>query len=523
MLTADTIRLVITNVGFIASAILSISLGLFVLYKNPRKDTHILMFLAALFGAIFMVSHAIGINIADAELSRRVFLFNMTSLLLVCFNTHLVLIVTGKIQTQKTVMKAIYAVAALLIVFFLTFSNEYMQDSHPVLYFTNYYNPGPLYNLDNIFYFGVIIYFLYHLYKGFMQASDQQKNRLWYFALGFTWAYGVGSLPLIPIHYPGFDPIFSIFTGLWTIPLAYGIIKEDLFDIRIIAKRALIYLMLVIASTMGLIAVNLANILILELNPNFPIWILPLVSSFFGIGVGVLVWKRVRESDLLKYEFINVVTHKFRTPMTYTKFSIEELRGNPSDEVRHSAVDRIEIANNKLIELTNVLVQASQSEEGNYLYARKRTNLNDLIEEMLHTHRGDIAAKMLTLQKDLEPGLKPVMVDLIRIKSVLQIILENAIMYSHKGGSITISTKNDGGSVVCSVKDSGIGISREQMPLIFSKFFRTPAALTIDTEGMGIGLYMAKNIVERHGGKIWAKSEGEGKGTTFFVSLKATK
>ncbi|HEY4498564.1 MAG TPA: ATP-binding protein [Candidatus Paceibacterota bacterium] len=524
MITPNVLELLVTNVGFIASAILTFGLGSFVLYKNPRKDTHLLMFLTTMTAVVYMVCHILGINQEDPEISRWAFwIGNIAVLFMVCINTHLVLIITGKLSSQKKVMVFFYISAGLLATLFFLFSRSFMQPSRPLLYFTNYYNPGPLYEVDNIFYFAVIIYFLYHLYHGFLKANFQQKNRLWYFTLAFTWAYVVGSIPLIPLYYKDFDPIFSIFTGLWAIPLAYGILKEDLFDIRIIAKRALVYLMLIIASTFGLIAVNLANIFLLESYPDFPIWVIPLVSSFIGIGIGVLVWKRVRESDLLKYEFINVVTHKFRTPMTYIKFSIEELRGNPGKEMEKASVDRIEIANNKLIELTNVLVQASQSEGGEYIYARKEVNLNDLVEEILYTHRGDIASKLLTVNKETEPYLHSVLVDIVRIKSVLQIIIENAIMYSYRGGTISIVTSNQGNTLLCSVKDSGIGIARAQLPLIFSKFFRTQSATSIDTEGLGLGLYIAKNIIQRHGGKIWATSEGENKGSTFYVSLKAAK
>jgi len=105
---------------------------------------------------------------------------------------------------------------------------------------------------------------------------------------------------------------------------------------------------------------------------------------------------------------------------------------------------------------------------------------------------------------------------------VLQILLDNAAHYCPAGGPVIITIISQGGrSIVVRVADTGVGISKDELPRIFNKFFRGTEAKKIDTEGMGIGLFMARRTIEKQGGKLWAESAGENKGSTFFIRLPA--
>jgi signal transduction histidine kinase len=98
-------------------------------------------------------------------------------------------------------------------------------------------------------------------------------------------------------------------------------------------------------------------------------------------------------------------------------------------------------------------------------------------------------------------------------------MVDNAIGYTPLGGIVKISLRRTGRNTVCSITDTGIGMSKEDLPLIFSKFYRGKEARSTDTEGLGIGLYIAREIVNRHKGKMWAESDGANKGSTFSFSL----
>jgi signal transduction histidine kinase len=111
-----------------------------------------------------------------------------------------------------------------------------------------------------------------------------------------------------------------------------------------------------------------------------------------------------------------------------------------------------------------------------------------------------------------------VLVDAAQVRAVVQNLLENAIKYTMKGGTVVIKLEVAGKDVQLSVKDSGIGIPKEQQSQIFTRFFRAGNVLTMEPSGSGLGLYMVRKIVEQHGGKVWFESV-EGKGSTFFVTF----
>jgi signal transduction histidine kinase len=115
------------------------------------------------------------------------------------------------------------------------------------------------------------------------------------------------------------------------------------------------------------------------------------------------------------------------------------------------------------------------------------------------------------------------MCDSAHIKFVIKTIIENAIQYTKEGGNINVRNVIDHDKILFSVKDNGIGINPNEIKLIFSKFYRTEEARSMDTEGMGIGLFVAKEIINRHKGKIQAESQGINKGSTFSFWIPKTE
>lgn len=115
----------------------------------------------------------------------------------------------------------------------------------------------------------------------------------------------------------------------------------------------------------------------------------------------------------------------------------------------------------------------------------------------------------------MEPNLPKIKVDKDRIIQVLTNLVGNALQYTPSGGKVTIFVRREPSDLLFSVMDSGIGISADQIPLIFNRFYRTDKSRTRTSGGSGIGLTIAKALVKAHGGKIWAESMGEGQGSTF--------
>jgi len=231
---------------------------------------------------------------------------------------------------------------------------------------------------------------------------------------------------------------------------------------------------------------------------------------------------QLRQLDKSKSEFLSIASHQLRTPLTAIKgwiSMIEEGDLGAIPEKFKRPMDVVYASNERLIRLVNDLLNISRIESGRQKYEFKYNDLNSLVQEVITKLKLQIEAKKLKLiYEQPKVALPKVWCDGEKIHEVMMNFVDNAVKYSLKG-SINVSLKIDDGMVTYSVKDNGVGITKNNMQLLFKKFSRGEGSFLINTEGTGLGLYVAKLVVEAHGGKIWAESEGEGKGSTFLFSI----
>ncbi|MDO8492571.1 MAG: HAMP domain-containing sensor histidine kinase [bacterium] len=285
------------------------------------------------------------------------------------------------------------------------------------------------------------------------------------------------------------------------------------------AWKAVFFTLLLILVGFFLTALNFFDERILAFLPFLPPWSLAAFSGGIVVILSVYVWVRERRFEVLKYEFVNIVTHKFRTPLTYVNWSIENLKKNQTGDERAESVRQIENASNRLIELTDILVGMAKIDEG-YAYVFKATSFREIIENTLKLYIDHIKEKNIKFNIEMSYDLPLIAVDVKRIEFVVKVLLENAFKYTPQGGLIDMKVALENNKAIrFSITDTGIGIKSEDLPHIFSKFFRSHEATGADTEGMGLGLYISRNIIKRHGGKIWAESGGNNTGATFTFEI----
>jgi len=514
------ILLIIHNFGYLGCILLSGVLGLFILAHGWNKKPNILYFLTAYTYIFYCVSYLLAVNLTDAYAAQMAAHFMMITMAIVAVNAHLAFSVFGLEAKHKKFLIAMYSSGIAIFLFYMQDISRFSGPLTSAAYFAHFPQGGPYYFLFEIFVFWVIIYFLATLILLYRKADPVEKNRLKYFILAFVWGYGF-SIPAF-MNISGFrqiDMVVTVFIGLYTIPLGYGVFRYNLIDIRIAAKNAAIYILYTVFFGALITGVNILNNYILVHDYNFPIWILPGISGIFIMIAGLLMWRKIREADLLKYEFINNISHKFRTPLTHIRWLAEDLREMETQEERNKAVEQIQFASMRLFELTNIVMDASQSTSQFYLYHFTNVDLAQLISEIDKAHKDQMEQKRLQLHIDVGPDVLHVKADKARLQFALQILFENSLIYTPVGGLMDIKVRQIGDEIIITFKDNGIGIREEDIPYLFSKFYRSTNARHADTEGMGIGLYMAKTIVEKHNGRIWAESKGENQGSKFSIAL----
>ncbi|MDE2038374.1 MAG: HAMP domain-containing histidine kinase [Patescibacteria group bacterium] len=517
-----TIHLIAHNAVTTASILFSLGYILFLMSQRPLKTVHWTLALTFAFVVVFEVSHMIGVNVSDPLLSRDILMWNLSVIAISVVNFHCVMAALGLDREKRTLIASIYALGAAFIGFYLLFPDAFLLASTPKMYFPEYYVPGKLYLLSRLVFQGAIpVYFIYLLIHTYRRTADfVEKNRLLYFAAALFLGWGFGAVPPLLIFDIPVDPLYGmLFPIFFGIPFIYAVLHYDLLDIRIIAKRAFLYGISITVVGGLLTLFNASSQFIQASYPGFPEWVMPMISALIAVGIGVVVWRQLRQGDVLKYEFITTVTHKFRTPLTHIKWAGENLSKMALPEEAKEQLGYISSANTKLVELTDVLAQTSDSDSGYFRYKVSEDDLSALATETAGHSQEHAAAAGIAIRTEIEPGVRASF-DAGRIGFVMQTLIDNAIDYSPAGGSVTISAKADGGDAVFSVKDGGIGIAKDELPLLFSKLYRGKRARSTDTEGMGIGLYISKDIIAKHGGRIWAESEGEGKGSVFSFSLR---
>jgi len=256
----------------------------------------------------------------------------------------------------------------------------------------------------------------------------------------------------------------------------------------------------------------------------------PLLPRARGEKAGNLIIShditREKAVERMKTEFVSVAAHQLRTPLSAIKWTLKILLDGDLGEItkeQREFIEKTYQSNERMISLINDLLNVTRIEEGRYLYKLTLMNIEDIVRSVAESYKDEIAKRKVKLEfKKSGATLPKVMVDLEKIKLVIQNLLDNALRYTPAGGKITISLSGQPEKIEFSIKDTGLGIPADQKERIFTKFFRAVNVMKIDTEGSGLGLFIAKNIIDAHGGRIWFESQ-ENKGTTFYFTLPAKK
>jgi len=250
----------------------------------------------------------------------------------------------------------------------------------------------------------------------------------------------------------------------------------------------------------------------------------PMMSEKEKLGTLVILHDVTREKmvERLKTEFVSLSAHQLRTPLSAIKWSLKMILDGDLGKItkeQREVIEKVYKYNERMINLINDLLDVTRIEEGRYLYRPVLAEIEPIVQSVINSYKEEIEKKKLKFEfKKPKEKLPKVRVDVEKIGLAIQNLLENAIRYTPEGGQIAVSLTLVEKAIEFSIRDSGIGIPKDQQERVFTKFFRAPNAMRMEPEGSGLGLFITKNIIEAHGGKIWFESE-EGKGTTFYFTL----
>ncbi|CAN5490311.1 HAMP domain-containing sensor histidine kinase [soil metagenome] len=287
-------------------------------------------------------------------------------------------------------------------------------------------------------------------------------------------------------------------------------------------KAAVVFLVLgiclvaiAVALNVGWILLNLRQVALLILGVIF----FALIITGLILNTIFLV-REIRRNEQHD-AFLNAVTHELKTPIASIRLYLETLKTREVTEDKRLEFYEIMLADsNRLLNTVEQVLQAGQTRERKRLLNISQINLEKLLKESVEIIRRRYNLNENTIEfAEIKNNIK-VSGDAAELQTVFTNLLDNAVKYSKNNVKILVEMKNsDKKKVEIRVKDSGVGIAQNELKRIFKRFYRVPNLSTQKAKGTGLGLYIVRTIVKKHGGKIWVESKGEEKGSTFIVQL----
>jgi two-component system, OmpR family, phosphate regulon sensor histidine kinase PhoR len=229
---------------------------------------------------------------------------------------------------------------------------------------------------------------------------------------------------------------------------------------------------------------------------------------------------QLKRVDQIRRDFVANVSHELRTPLSILRGYIETLIDNPktSREELARILQIMDRHSKRLGLLVDDLLSLAQLESSSANFEIGEVQLREFFDSVIRDWKERLAKKKLNVIVDLAPEMPSIHADETRLQEVLYNLLENAVKYSRENGNIRLQAERSGSEIVISVGDDGMGISKDDLPRIFERFYRADKARSRELGGTGLGLAIVKHIAQLHGGRVEAESE-PGRGTTVRVFL----
>lgn len=399
-----------------------------------------------------------------------------------------------------------------------------------------------------------VLYIIFTFINNFLKVKTNRKeNSLFFIAtiifVGFFLAtWHLSSLFDIFIY----EQVGYIGFVIFIATISYIIVRFKAFDIKLIGSQALIIGIVVLIGSQFFFIQNNTNriltaiTLVLSIAMGFLIVRSVKKEIFLRERIQTLVEnleransnlkhinidldkanEKLKELDQLKTEFVGLATHQIRGPLTAIKGYLSMMLEGDYGKIPKSIEDSLRVIFSSAESLSVVVsdfLNVSRIEQGQMKYNMEDCDVKELVIEVIKELKPNTESRGLELKADIPDEPFVVHIDKEKIKQVINNLIDNSSKYT-KVGSINVSLqKTDNSKILLAIKDTGVGISKETLPHLFEKFSRAKDAFKTNILGTGLGLYVARKMMEAHKGRVWAESEGEGKGSQFYVEFEGVK
>lgn len=534
--------LLIFKAIYLATILGSIAITVFISFSNIRERFNllfVLMNICVVFWAVGRYALLV-VDGYDVALFWARILY-IGSIFVYIFFLHAILVFLGLEKKRRAVLVLLYINAAIISIFnffdLLTGSSYFIYNVIPRLYFPFYETPGLIYNLHLLQYLFIPQYAFIEMLVAFPKLKDDviKRGQLKYIIFASVLGFIGGNSVVFLVYNIYFIPYLVVFVPFYILLMAFAIFQYHLFNLKTILTELLVLAILTI-------------ILVQTLFVSSPLLIAGQILFFILVAIlgyllvrSVLKEVKTREQietlnqqlqasveelqklDQLKSDFVNLASHQLRAPLTPIKGFSDMLRKGdigPLTNEQKDVVDKIFISSERMVELVNDFLNVSRLEkQGGFTYNFVLESPIEIVKKIVDELKEQAREKGLDLSLDMSISPQAqIRCDNLKFSDALQNIIHNAIKYTLRG-NIWIKLTEDDRDIVFTVRDTGVGIDKDDIPKIFQKFFRGREVVRLTTEGTGLGLYFTRRVIEDHGGHVWVESEGLEKGTQFTVKI----
>jgi signal transduction histidine kinase len=525
------------NLSLFLGGLVALLSGSVVFFNDKGKTENQAWLLLNISTAIWSFGYFLMIISNDAQ-SAYLFdvILHIGAIFIPAFYYIFILTLTNQFKEKKSSLILLGSLMVFNLVIVST--NLFVDKVIPKFVFNYAPNAGPLYIIFTVYFFAVVIYSSVILIQKIHSSLPSESLRLKYILFSSLAGFIGGSNVFFITFNINFPPYLIVLFSFYPLIIAYAMLRYKLFNIKAVSTEILIVSLWMILLFKAL----LSN------DPNEQIlnWILFAVLVVVGVLLIRSIYNEVRnrekietlaadlkkanehltELDRQKSEFVSFATHQLRAPLTamkgYASLILEGDMGELAKETREG-VTRIFDATNTLVKIVDDYLNVSRIELGMMKYAFETMDLKQLIEDTVAEMKPNIDKSRLVFTFTAEENGRNyrITADRDKLKQVITNLIDNAIKYTPRGSiTATLARDDESHKFIFTVKDTGIGISPEILPRLFQKWSRAVNGAKTNIRGTGLGLYVAKQIVEAHHGKLKVESAGEGKGTAFIVELE---
>ncbi len=533
------------------TATINCLLSLFVLL-GKRDRTNIIYSVFVLFASLWAIGLAF--FIMESNLTRAIYMadfYYISALGIPTFFLYFSFVFLNKDFKPHKRNAFIFLPLVILVCAFILNKNFLIEK----VFFTDW-GKDVLINYKNYVVYGVffvdfVVFSYINLIKSYFSKTNyEEKNQLklilWGTAIGFLFGMIFDLiLPFIGDYKHIFvGPIFSLFM---VTSIAYAISKYRMFNIKVIATESATFILWMVILIRAVLSDTLRDQLI-----NWGMLIVVVIVGILLIKSVIKEVKlrerienlakdlekanddlasandRLKELDQLKSEFLSLATHQIRAPLTaikgYASLILEGDYGEVSSAIKKPVKTIFDSCQN-LVVIVGDFLNISRIEQGRMKYDPVDFDIVKVVADVVNELKPNIENAGLSVDFKSETPSCEIHADIGKIKQVVGNLIDNAIKYTKHGGiSLQVKTAEKmagdaGDKIIISISDTGIGVASEDLTRLFGKFVRAKDAFRTNVVGTGLGLYVAKQMVEAQGGKIWIESPGMGKGSTFFIEL----